>query len=635
MMISTEDYKKLKFDTLKHFWGYDEFRDSQEEIIDSLISGNDTLALLPTGGGKSLCYQLPALLMEGICIVVSPLLALMKDQVSQLKSNGIEAEYLSSELDEFAAEIIFSRCKEGLTKLLYISPERLTNKIFLQNIQEIQISFIAVDEAHCISEWGQDFRPSYQNIKNFRANLGKIAVLALTATATPKVLKEIEDKLNLKNPKIIQKSFRRSNIHIISDKISDKYERVLNLMKYTQSTGIIYVRTRKESEQLTEFLHRNNIINVDFYHAGLSAKEKNAKQKNWIQNNNHILIATNAFGMGIDKNNVRFVVHFSPPQSIENYYQEIGRAGRDSQESYAFLFWNEQELINFDDILHHQIPTKVEFNKIQSYLYSIFQVAESELPEKIFQLHIQRIQNFTKTSLAKIKNVLNFLHNQEIIFYNYSKSLSSLELKIPAHEIDLIPRKDSYFIELLLRNLSGLSSHKVMFSEQTLSHKIGSDVHLIKERIKDLQQQNHLDYIDGALSSVRFLKPRNEREILGKYWKLFEQIQHNKIKKWEEMKFFITQNEYCKMQMILSYFGEKNVKKCGKCSVCEKEQESIFGKNISGEILKILVEKPSKIEEIAIRLNYYSKENILENLIYLLDSGKVKMQDFRTYKINE
>lgn len=630
-MISQQDFQQLKFQTLKHFWGYDNFRDSQEEIINSVINRKDTLALLPTGGGKSLCYQLPALLLEGTCLVISPLLALMKDQVYQLKNSGIEAEYLSSELDEFDAEVIFNRCKDGLTKILYVSPERLTNRVFLQNLEEIQISFIAVDEAHCISEWGQDFRPSYQNIKAFRQDFNNIPCLALTATATPQVLREIQLKLNLNNPVLFQKSFRRTNIKIISDKISDKYQRVLNLLKYNNSTGIIYVRTRKEAEELTRFLQRNQISNVDFFHAGLPVKEKNQKQTNWINSNNQVLVSTNAFGMGIDKDNVRFVIHFSPPPSIENYYQEIGRAGRDGLESHAFLLWNEQELSDLDSILRNQIPSKKEFYDIVSYLYSSFQVAENDLPETVFQLQVQRIQNFTKASMAKIKNVLNFLHVQEIIFFNNNKSRSSLELKIAPDDIDLLSKKDAYFIELLLRNYSGLSSHKIMFSELTMSKKIDVDVFLIKQRIKELQQKNFLEYIDGALASIKFLKYRDDRAISGKYWNLFEQIQKNKLKKWEEMKFFLQDSDYCKMKLILSYFGEKNVKNCGQCSVCESQKESVFGRDISREIIEILKQKPSNVEEIAIKLNYYKKENILENLIHLLDSGEVKMLNFRTY----
>lgn len=632
-MISQQDFQELKFKTLRYFWGYDTFRDSQEAIIDSVINENDTLVLLPTGAGKSLCYQLPALLKEGTCLVISPLLALMKDQVSQLKSRGIEAEYLSSELDEYDAEGIYDRCKEGLTKLLYISPERLTNKQFLQNIEEIQMSFIAVDEAHCISEWGQDFRPSYQNIKEFRRNNPKIPCLALTATATPKVLEEIKAKLELKNPQVFQRSFKRDNIRIFTEEVSDKFQKIYDILKFTKQSGIIYVRTRKEAELLSEFLQKNQLKNVDFFHAGLSAKEKNAKQTIWNNSDNQILISTNAFGMGIDKDNVRFVIHYSPAPSIENFYQEIGRAGRDGQESFAFLLWSTQELSNFDDILKNQIPNKAEFLKILTYLYSIFQVAEFEMPEKIFELNINGIQNFTKLSLAKIKNVLNFLHNQEIVYFNDHKSLSSLQLMMQADEIDQLPQKDAYFLELMLRTVSGITAHKVMFSEQQVSNKIGTSIHLIRERLKELQQKGYVEYVDGALSSIKFLKPRDERLNNSQYWKLFEHIQKNKIQKWEEMKFYIEDSSHCKMRLILTYFGEKKSKNCGKCSVCEKNRQSIFGKNISGEIIQVLDKKPSTIEEISIQLNYHPKENILENLIYLLDSGKVRMLNFRTYSL--
>lgn len=633
-MISPQDFQKLKYDTLKYFWGYTDFRDSQEEIINAVINEKDTLVLLPTGAGKSLCYQLPALLKEGTCLVVSPLLALMKDQVNQLKSRGIEAEYLSSELDEYDAETIYDRCKEGLTKLLYVSPERLTNTQFIQNMEEIQLSFIAVDEAHCISEWGQDFRPSYQNIKGFRSNNPEIPCLALTATATPKVLEEIKSKLELKNPFVFQKSFKRENIKIFTDEVSDKFQRVFDILKYSNDSGIVYVRTRKEAELLAEFLKKNQLKNVDYFHAGLTTKEKNARQNLWNNSDNHVLISTNAFGMGIDKDNVRFVIHYSPAASLENYYQEIGRAGRDGKDSFAFMLWNKQELLNFDQVLKNQTPNKAEFLKIISYLYSIFQVAEFELPEKTFQLNNLGIQNFTKLSKAKINNVLNFLHNQEIVYYNDYKSLSSLELFIKADELDQLPQKDAYFIELLFRNISGITTHKVMFSEQQVSNKINISVPLIKERLKELQQKNYLEYIDGALASIKFLKPRDERAVNSAYWKLFEHIQRNKIQKWEEMKFYVENNDYCEMKLILAYFGEKNSRNCGQCSVCEKNKQSIFGKNISQQIINLLAKKSATIEELSIQLSYHSKENILENLIFLLDSGKVRMLNFRTYALN-
>lgn len=632
-MISAQKYDALKKETLKHFWGHENFRQGQEEIIDSLIMGKDTLVLLPTGGGKSLCYQLPALLLEGTCLVISPLLALMKDQVNQLKKMNIEAEYLSSELDEDQTETVLSRCKEGITKLLYVSPERLTNGIFIDNIKDVQISFIAVDEAHCISEWGQDFRPGYQNIRNFREQHLSVPCIALTATATPKVLTEISSKLALKTPATFQKSFRRSNIKIFSNKISDKYQRIYEILRYSNSSGIIYTRTRKESEQLTQYLKGNGLPKVDFYHAGLTTKEKNTKQKTWLESDSHVLISTNAFGMGIDKDNVRFVIHFSPSSSVENYYQEIGRAGRDGSESFAFMLWNEPELLNFDKILKNQTPNKSEFEKIIRYLYSLFQIAEGDLPETHFQLHLHRLKNASGGSTAKINNVLNFLHNQEIIYLNSYKSLSTLELKIQPSETELLPTKDSYFMELLLRNLSGLSSHKIMFSEQNLSAKLGTDILLLKERFREMQRNGYLEYIDGSLSSIKFLKHRDDRSVSGKYWHLFENIQKNKIAKWEEMKFYTREDTHCKMKLILSYFGEKDIKNCGKCSVCSQKIEKIFGGTIAGDILHILEQKPSTVEEIAIMLNFQKKEKILENLILLLDSGKVKMLNFRTYTV--
>ena len=631
-MQSEAEIKGVLLKTLQNFWGYSSFRAPQEEIILSVIRGKDTLALLPTGGGKSLCYQLPALVLEGVCLVVSPLLALIKDQVTQLKSIGVEAEYLSSELDENEQEEIYARAAEGITKLLYVSPERLSNSLFLQKITNIHISFIAVDEAHCISEWGQDFRPSYQRIGEFRKLFGDVPCLALTATATPKVIADIETKLTLKSPQIFQKSYKRDNLRIFHEEISDKYQRILDFMKNNSASGIIYVRTRKEAEELTSFLKQKGIENVDFYHAGLSLKDKNQNQKKWQQSSSHTLVSTNAFGMGIDKENVRFVIHFSPSVSLENYYQEIGRAGRDGCESYALLLWNEQEFSDIDDVFRNQIPNKTEFLSILSFLYSIFQIAEGEASEKIFKLNIQKIRDFTKASFAKIKNVLNFLHNQELVFWNNYKDLSTLELKISAEDLELLPPKEAYFVEFLLRNISGIATHKVSFSEEMLSRKLGISVQEIQDRIQYLEEKELVEYVDGSADSIKFLKPRNTREFQGKYWNEFQQIQRNKLQKWEEMKYFIRETDYCKMKMILTYFGEKNAQNCHKCYVCQPLNST---QNLSAQILNALNEKPMTFDEVRAKLNLSGKEEIFETLVSLLNEHKIKMLDYKTYTTNE
>lgn len=633
-MQSQEEIKKILLKTLKNFWRYDSFRELQEDIIVSLLEGKDTLALLPTGGGKSICYQLPALVSEGICLVISPLLALMKDQVFQLNSIGIEAEYLSSELDDAEQEIIYERAIRGDIKILYVSPERLGNSVFLKKISEVGLSFIAVDEAHCVSEWGQDFRPSYQNIKEFRKVISNIPCLALTATATPKVISDIKEKLGLENAHIFQKSYKRENLSIYIEEISDKYQKVYNFLKNNIVSGIIYVRTRKDAEDLALFLKDKGLKNIDFYHAGLSVEEKNNRQKKWQMSSSEVLISTNAFGMGIDKDNVRFVMHFSPSASLENYYQEIGRAGRDGEESYVFLFWNEQELSDIDDVLYAQIPNKEEFLRIIKTLYSKFQIAEAESSEMTFQLNLQSIQKITRLSYAKIKNVLNFLHNQEIIYWNNYKTLSILELKIKSDDLDSLSPKDAYFIEILYRCLPGVGLGKVSFNEKTLSNKFGINLDDVRERIKELERKGFLEYIDGNEDSIKFLRHRNDREIEGRFWKLFEQIQKNKLQKWEEQKYFIRNQDYCKMRMILAYFGEKNAENCEKCYICWRLEYSREIQLVD-KILEELRKSPMTYDELRIKLYHYDKEEIYENLISLLNIDKIKMLNYKTYMINE
>ncbi len=632
MLSSIDSNEKLIHRTLKTFWGYDKFRAPQKEIILSVIQGRDTLALLPTGGGKSLCYQLPALVLEGLCLVISPLLALMKDQILTLQSLGIESELLSSELDEFEEEAIFNRCKDGLIKILYISPERLQNSLFLRNIQDIHVSFIAVDEAHCISEWGSDFRPSYQNIKNFRQEFKNVPCLALTATATDKVVDEIALKLGLHQPEIFRKSFKRDNLNIIMENTADKYQRILGFLKQNPASGIIYTRTRKEAEYLSQYLKNNQFANVDYYHAGLAANEKEKLQKRWVASQSHVLVSTNAFGMGIDKDNVRFVIHLSPSSTLENYYQEIGRAGRNGNEAITLLLWNEQELRHIDETFQNQIPSKSEYEKILTYLYSMFQVADHDWTEKTFSLEIQRLSDLTKLSKAKIRNILTFLHNQELVYYKNSLSASTIQSVVKPEDLEQLSASDAYFMELLFRNLPGLAIQKVYFSDAAFCAKNHYDVQTFKTRLKQMQKAGYLEYLDGGQHAIRFLKPRNDRHLSGQYWALFHNIQKNKLRKWEENKFFVRDNDFCKMKLILTYFGERDAENCGKCSVCRKRNNS--KRTLSSDIAEQLSVKPMSLDEICARLNFYSKESISETLIFLLDIGKVKMLNYKTYMLN-
>lgn len=632
-VIAENQLQKLKLDCLNYFWGHEEFRPLQSEIIDSVLNGKDTQVLLPTGAGKSLCYQLPALLLEGICLVVSPLLALMHDQVTQLKAKGIKAAYLSSELEDSEAEVIYSRCKEGDIKLLYVSPERLRNRLFIENIHEMKFSFMAIDEAHCISEWGQDFRPAYEHLANFRNEFLPIPIIALTATATPQVLKDISEKLSLSSPQIFQQSFRRTNLeitHLVSD---NKAEKVFRMVKDLNSSGIIYTRTRKEAENLALFLSSRGIKEVDFFHAGLKSKEKKSKQNKWLHSSSAILVATNAFGMGIDKEDVRFVIHYSPPVAIESYYQEIGRSGRDMLPAMAILLYDPQELDKFDRLLQKQTPRKEDFLRITGFLYSLLQVGEGDLPEGTHQLHFENLLKLSRASNSVVKGILQFLHNQELIYLNDYHSLSSIELNFPAGEFELLPHHDAELIELLLRQLPGISTHRVFFSESTLANKIGIREKELRSKLQELQKSEYIHYIDGGKDSIRFLKHRDERDLEFKWWPLYEKILKNKIQKWEEIKYFIRDTKLCKMQMILRYFGENSRQSCQQCSVCKRSLQEIDDNSIANDLLNILRTAPQTLEQIAVKLAYAKKEEILETLIDELDKGTVKMLNFRTYTI--
>ncbi len=627
-----EQYQKIKYETLKAYWGYASFRDLQEEIIDSLVAGKDTLGLLPTGGGKSLCYQLPALFLEGTALIISPLLALMRDQVQKLKSQGIEAEYLSHELEDHEIDQILFRCKEGITSMLFISPERLQSAQFLQDLPEIQISFLAIDEAHCVSQWGQDFRPSYRNIKPFREQFLSVPCLALTATATPRVLSEIKETLGLKNPEVFRQSFKRDNLSLVFEETNQKYERVLELLRTHPHSGLIYVRSRNESQRLSEFLKSRGITRVDYYHAGLKGSEKRKKQNQWLQSTSQVLISTNAFGMGIDKPDVRLVVHFNVPSTIENYYQEIGRAGRDNRPSLAVLLYNEKEINDFDSLLSSQFLSKEEYQRIHSTLFSLFQIAEGDYSDRTFPFSLERLSRLSGCSPIKVKNLIYFLHQHELLFFGDYTAPSTLKIFVAPEELDLLPPSQAEFMELLFRNLPGLYRERVFFSEENLSKKTGIPPQELKEKLQTFTNSELAWYIDGSAPSIRFLRNRDSRFLDATLYPLYYSLQKNKFQKWEEMKYFLKEASHCKMNMLLRYFGENPTGDCHNCSNCKRLDNKNLETSVADELLECLKESPKTLTELSSEMGYYSKEDLQIALIELLDEGRIQMKDFRTYR---
>lgn len=622
--------KKELYDNLQNIWGYNEFKENQLEIIESVLKGFDTIALLPTGGGKSICFQLPALLSQGLCLVVSPLLALMKDQVQRLNSLGVRGAFISSEMSELEIRNLFEAIVNQEIKILYISPERLNSQMFLEFISNIKISFIAIDEAHCISEWGNDFRPSYQNIQLLRDIFPKIGFLALTATATPQVIQNIQLKLKLKNPKLFKSTFNRPKFHIQCLEVEDKHLRLLNELRFRKESGIIYVRTRREAEFVVGFLHQHQVKNVAFYHAGLPFDQKNQLQNFWNERHDFVLVSTNAFGMGIDKANVRFVIHFSAPNSIENYYQEIGRAGRDGVAAYALTLWNHAELSNLDDQLSDQVSSKLEFEKAVSLLFSSVGIANYDQNYDWFELSVQNLIKNAGFSRKKLKSITDFLHQQQILILKDKLSKSQIELMIRLEDLEFLPRSHSYFIEKLVRFLPAMGSGQVYFHHQKLVELFNVEWKLIEMQLRDMERLNYLRFLDGSQVLIKFLITRNDRDVVNVYWPLYKEIQTNKIRKWEEMKYFLKNTDDCRMRMILAYFGEKTKQNCMYCDYCKREYPHT---GLDLQLLKILNSHALGLDELSVLLNSFERTDIYNELCLLLDTHKIKMLDFKTYMI--
>src|SRR6201991_519951 len=580
---------------LKTYWNHDAFRPMQQEIIQSVLLGHDTLALLPTGGGKSVCFQVPAMAKEGICIVVSPLIALMKDQVENLKAKGIEAVAIVSGMSKREVDIALDNCIYGPVKFLYLSPERLLSELVQERIKYMNVNLIAVDEAHCISQWGYDFRPPYLHLADLRELHPSVPVLALTATATTEVRDDIQQKLLFKQWNVFQQSFERKNISYVVQHDENKFRKLLDIPKGVKGNGIVYVRSRKETAEIAKFYTENG-FKADFYHAGLTMEQRSAKQESWKTNHTRIIVATNAFGMGIDKSDVRFVIHKDMPESLEAYYQEAGRAGRDEQKAYAVLLYNYADRIKNEKKLLTNFPSVDEIKLVYHHLGSYFQLAYGTGEGVSFDLDLGDFCARYKLDPTKTINALKFLEQDEYLSFNESVFLPSrFRFEVYNEELYNFQIQNSSwdpFIKTLLRSYGGSFENYVRLREHDLARRSNLSVQQVIEGLKQLQELGILNYLQQTdQPQVTYIRPRvqNNELIINKRY--IEERKATYRKKMEAV-FAYAEHKKCRSQMLLAYFDETNANKCGICDVCleEKRQRNLSetADNITDEIVQLL-----------------------------------------------
>lgn len=626
---------------LEKYWGYKEFRSLQEEIITSVLNKHDTLALLPTGAGKSICYQVPALMQEGLCLVISPLIALMQDQVEQLKKRDIKAGLISSGMHPHEVESVFNHAAYGDLKFLYVSPERLKTDLFLAKLPNLRIAIIAVDEAHCISQWGYDFRPSYLKISEIKQVLQGVPIIALTATATEQVLKDIELGLELKNPRIFKASFKRENISILIRKEEKKEEAILNILNHVQGSSIIYVRNRRRTEDISRFL-LDKKISADFYHAGLEYEKREQKLKDWISGKIRCMVCTNAFGMGIDKPNVRSVIHLDLPDSIEAWYQEIGRAGRDGFASFAVTLFHQKDV----EFLHSQInlsfPDLETIRNVYRSICNYYQIALHAGEGLGVDLHLDQISSSYKIPQVILYNAIKLLE-KEGVFAFQELSYQPSRLKFSMHKDELYNFQVSYqqhesLIKALLRSYGGIMDNFVPISEFQLASQLKLPEKEIGNRLKKLQEFGVLEYFPkSSLPKLTFCTPRIDHRFIVLSKENYSEQKERMTQRINAMINLMSQTNMCRSRIILQYFGEKDFEDCGNCDICrekKKKEAGVLHQHIEQEILNLLVNRKLSIAEITSLLYRYAKEDVIETINELVDTGKIIQNDSRIFYIN-
>lgn len=616
---------------LKQYWGYDTFRPMQQDIIQAVLDGKDTLALLPTGGGKSLCFQIPAMVKEGICIVVSPLIALMKDQVENLKARGIHAVAIYAGMGKREIDILLDNCIYGPVKFLYLSPERLLSDLVRTRISYMNVNLIAIDEAHCISQWGYDFRPPYLQLSSLREIHPDVPYIALTATATQFVREDIVSKLALKDPQIFVQSFARKNLSYVVFDLEDKYKKLISIVTNVKGSGLVYVRNRRETAEVALFLQRNNIA-ADFYHAGIERKLRSKRQEDWKKNKIRVMVATNAFGMGIDKPDVRFVVHLDLPESLEAYYQEAGRAGRDEKRSFAVLLANKSDQKALKAKYTDSFPSVEEIKKIYHYLGSYFQLAYGAGEGVNFSFDLADFCKRFKLGVIKTMGALKFLEHDGYITLSENIFLPSRVLFTAGNEdVYRFQIENSGYdplIKTILRSYGGMFDHYANINESDIAKRLGisfNDVVRMLNNLQDLQLLSYLPQTDQP--QLQFILARVDLLHLDtdvKYIELRRKVQADQI----NAVLGYAGTAVCRSIQLLAYFDEPNADKCGVCDVCleEKRNEDLaeLTDKIDFEIATLLQTDMRTLDELVNELKTGSDQDKLNQIRELLDAGKIK-----------
>lgn len=618
---------------LKQYWGHDEFRPLQEEIIQSVLDKKDTLALLPTGGGKSICFQVPAMILPGICIVVTPLIALMKDQVKHLKDIGIEAVAIYSGLKPREVDIILDNCIFGHIKFLYLSPERLYSELVQERIKHMPVNLYAIDEAHCISQWGYDFRPSYLQLSKLRELHPDIPFLALTATATTSVIADIQDKLAFKKKNVFVKSFLRDNLGYMALEEENKSGRMLRVIQKLGGSGVVYVRNRKETQEIARFLV-NNGISADYYHAGLIGKDRDDKQEAWMQNRTRVIVATNAFGMGIDKSDVRFVIHLDIPESLEAYYQEAGRAGRDGKKAYPVLLYQQEDKNRLLKNLELSFPTVAFIQQVYHYLCNHFQIPYGAGEGVVCDFDVVSFIKKYKLETIPTLSALKFLEKDGWLTLSEAVFIPS-RFKFEVNHQELYKIQVQYerydkLIKAILRSYGGVFDDYISINEYEFAKKLGVSYAQIVSLINALVNMEIASYIPPTDSpQLSFLQDRVDYKNLYVDHVFIRERQRVKTIQIEAMLNYI-EHSHCRSQSLLHYFGEQNTLFCQVCDLCLIRNHRVkLHYNIKLEIERILLNEPQTIHDLIGRISLGDDETKLEVVRNLIDHHEIKVVDDR------